>query len=108
WLGLDRNTAVIVGSFYVSSLFIIIRSIYRVVEFTQGYQGELISKEIYLFALDAVPLVLAIGVWAINWPTALLDRIAVQTRQETQAYIMEVGNSSRHHSNEREDRSRLV
>ncbi|KAF9275191.1 hypothetical protein BGZ88_002487 [Linnemannia elongata] len=108
WLGLDRNTAMIAGSFYASSLFIIIRSIYRVVEFTQGYQGELISKEIYLFVLDAVPLVLAIGVWAINWPTVLLDRIAVQVRQETQAYIMEVGNSSRPHSNERGDRSRLV
>ncbi|KAK3830844.1 MAG: RTA1 like protein-domain-containing protein [Linnemannia elongata] len=108
WFGLDRDTAVVVGSFYASSLFIIIRSIYRVVEFTQGYQGELISKEIYLFVLDAVPLVLAIGVWAVNWPTVLLDRITAQVRQETQAYVMEVGDSSRHHSNERGDRSRLV
>ncbi|GJJ75464.1 hypothetical protein EMPS_07822 [Entomortierella parvispora] len=108
-LGLDRNTTLIVVGFYMSSLFIIVRSVYRIVEFAQGYAGQLISKEIYMFLLDAVPLVLAIGVWAVNWPTPLLDRISDQVRQGTLVYNMEMGNSSRMRipSSESGDRSRI-
>jgi len=62
-----------------------------------------------MFVLDAVPLVIAIGVWAVNWPTSLLDRIADEARQGTQAYGMETGSSSRLRipSSESGDRSRI-
>ncbi|KAF9984379.1 hypothetical protein BGZ75_004068 [Mortierella antarctica] len=82
WWGLDRNTTFIANALYFSSIFIILRSVYRVVEFTQGYSGYLISHEVYLFVLDAGPLVLAIGIWAFMWPTVLLDTIAREVRQE--------------------------
>ncbi|KAF9965040.1 hypothetical protein BGZ70_005511 [Mortierella alpina] len=82
WWGLDRNTTFIANALYFSSIFIILRSVYRIVEFTQGYSGYLISHEVYLFVLDAGPLVLAIGVWAFMWPTVLLDTIAREVRQE--------------------------
>ncbi|KAF9360296.1 hypothetical protein BGX26_009875 [Mortierella sp. AD094] len=84
WTGLDMNTLFIVGGLYISSVFIIVRSVYRIVEFTQGYQGYLITHEVFLFVLDAAPLVLAIGVWSFNWPSVLLDRIKVQTRAADQ------------------------
>ena len=48
---------------------------------------------VFLFVLDAVPLVLAIGVWAIVWPTVHLDRIAAQVRDGAQTYYMESDNS---------------
>lgn len=37
----------------LTSLFIMIRSVYRVIEYLQGYNGVLISNEKYLFILDS-------------------------------------------------------
>ncbi|KAF9146277.1 hypothetical protein BGX30_002533 [Mortierella sp. GBA39] len=93
WMGFDRSTVTIFGGLYFSSLFIIVRSVYRIVEFTQGYDGYLISKEVFLFVLDAAPLILAIGIWAIVWPPVLLERIAVHVREGLHAYSMEDGNA---------------
>ncbi|KAF9432902.1 hypothetical protein BGZ76_010166 [Entomortierella beljakovae] len=92
WTGLDKPTLTIVGGLYFSSIFIIIRSVFRIVEFSQGYDGYLIRHEVYLFVLDAAPLVLAIGIWAIIWPTVLLQRIAVLSRAN-QITPMSVGST---------------
>ncbi|KAG0247482.1 hypothetical protein BG011_001416 [Mortierella polycephala] len=90
-MGLDKNTLIIASGLYFSSLCISIRSIYRIIEFSQGHNGYLVSNEVFLFVLDAVPLVLAIGIWAIVWPTAALDKIAAQVRDGAQTYYMESG-----------------
>ncbi|KAF9324834.1 hypothetical protein BG006_000198 [Podila minutissima] len=95
-LGLGKQTTFIAVGFYISSLFIILRSVYRVVEYTQGHQGYLISHEVYLFILDAAPLVLAIGIWSFIWPTILLDRIASETRALDSS---QPNTSSVHHNN---------
>ncbi|KAF9904615.1 hypothetical protein EC991_002545 [Linnemannia zychae] len=92
-MGLEQNTSIIVGGLYFSSIFIIIRSVYRIIEFVQGHQGYLISNEVFMFVLDAVPLVFAIGIWAIVWPTMLLDNITAQVRDEAHTYSMEAGNA---------------
>ncbi|PWN30520.1 RTA1-domain-containing protein [Jaminaea rosea] len=60
---------------YVSSIAIIVRLIYRTVEMAQGYGGQLYSNEIYTFLLDAMPLLISIGVWAAVWPGTLLERV---------------------------------
>ncbi|KAG0056747.1 hypothetical protein BGZ83_003716 [Gryganskiella cystojenkinii] len=83
--GLDHNTFLLVTGLYVSSVFVIIRSVYRVVEFVQGHDGVLLNTEVYLFTLDAAPLVLAIGIWAFSWPTVQLARIAAHIRGDGQA-----------------------
>ncbi|KAF9944681.1 hypothetical protein BGZ72_002094 [Mortierella alpina] len=93
WMGLDANTALMFVCLYCSSLFIIIRSVYRIVEFVQGHDGYLISKEVFLFTLDTVPLVLAIGIWAIVWPPVLFEKIAAQVREGLQAYSLNNGSS---------------
>ncbi|KAF8950382.1 hypothetical protein BGZ52_002702 [Haplosporangium bisporale] len=94
--GLGKQTTLLACGFYISSLFIILRSVYRILEYTQGHQGFLMSHEVYLFVLDAAPLILAIGIWAFIWPTILLDRIANETRalQSNQP-----NTSSVHHNN---------
>lgn len=51
---------------------ILIRSVYRIAEFAQGYDGKLRTTEAYFYALDSLPLFLAIAVWAVVWPPAYL------------------------------------
>ncbi|KAF9185776.1 hypothetical protein BGZ50_002860 [Haplosporangium sp. Z 11] len=51
------------------------------------------GRNFFLIVLDAVPLVLAIGIWAIVWPSVPLDKIAAQVRDEAQTFYMESGNS---------------
>ncbi|KAF9278470.1 hypothetical protein BGZ68_008562 [Mortierella alpina] len=109
WMGLDKDTALIFGCVYFSSLFIIIRSVYRIIEFVQGHDGYLISKEVFLFVLDAVPLIFAIGIWAIVWPPVLLEKITVHVREDLHAYPMNNGNAQlRISSNESAELSHLV
>lgn len=66
-MGLEKPVFALVAGLYFSSIFIIIRSIYRMIEFAQGYR--------YLFALDAAPLLVAVGIWMAMWPSTLLGSI---------------------------------
>ncbi|KAI1442570.1 RTA1 like protein [Annulohypoxylon stygium] len=43
---------------YVSSSLIMVRSVYRVIEYILGSDGELQSKEVYLYILDALPMLI--------------------------------------------------
>jgi hypothetical protein len=45
---------------YFSSIWIIVRSIFRLVEFAQGHDGKIATTEGYLLGLDAVPLAVSI------------------------------------------------
>ncbi|TKY87607.1 hypothetical protein EX895_003621 [Sporisorium graminicola] len=74
-MGLGKHVFALFSGLYFSSIFIIIRSLYRMIEFAQGYDGYLVSHEIYLFVLDAAPLLLAVGIWVVIWPSTLLERI---------------------------------
>ena len=51
-----------------------IRCIYRVIEFAQGYDGYLRTTEWCFYVLDTLPLLAAIIVWLIVWPTSILIR----------------------------------
>ncbi|KAF9962428.1 hypothetical protein BGZ65_009196 [Modicella reniformis] len=108
WMGLDSRTTLIVAQLFVSSIFIIIRSIFRIVEYAGGYDGYLANEEVYLFVLDAAPLVIAIGVFAFIWPPVLLSTIAAQTRQAEQNYSMETTSSAPIPIGQRSDHMRLV
>ncbi|KAF9219843.1 hypothetical protein BS17DRAFT_670296, partial [Gyrodon lividus] len=45
-----------------------IRSCYRVVELSQGFQGYLATTEAFFYALDTLPLVVVISVYVPFWP----------------------------------------
>ncbi|KAM0554893.1 hypothetical protein ACHAPJ_006628 [Fusarium lateritium] len=47
---------------YVSSVLILIRSIFRVVEYLQGNKGYLISREVFLYIFDAILMALVMVV----------------------------------------------
>jgi len=62
------NPIRVIWLLYFSSLFIVIRSLYRVIEQAQGNGGFLLTHEIYFYTLDALPLLFAIVVYIPFWP----------------------------------------
>ncbi|KAL5592669.1 hypothetical protein FOBRF1_006890 [Fusarium oxysporum] len=50
---------------YITSVLIFIRSIVRVVEFVQGFDGFIISHEIFIYLFDAVPMLAVMMI--LNW-----------------------------------------
>jgi hypothetical protein len=50
---------------YATSLFIMIRSVFRVVEYLQGHQGELLTTEAYLYVFDATLMWIVMAI--MNW-----------------------------------------
>ncbi|WRT63495.1 uncharacterized protein IL334_000400 [Kwoniella shivajii] len=55
-----------------TSIGIMVRCIFRVVEYAQGFDGSLRNAEWAFYALDALPLFLALSVWTVIWPPAIL------------------------------------
>ncbi|KIJ20074.1 hypothetical protein PAXINDRAFT_166231 [Paxillus involutus ATCC 200175] len=61
------------GALAVSCIGILIRSCYRVAELSQGFQGHLATTEAFFYALDTLPLVIAISVYAPFWPGRFIE-----------------------------------
>jgi RTA1 like protein len=62
----------LVYALYVGVVLILIRSVYRVIEFAQGYHGLLNSHEIYLYLLDALPMFLWMVLFCIVNPSMVI------------------------------------
>nr|CAI6580598.1 BBF_HP1_G0028170.mRNA.1.CDS.1 [Saccharomyces cerevisiae] len=50
----------------LSSILIMVRSIVRLVEFVEGYDGFIISHEYFIYVFDAVPMLLAAIVFIVG------------------------------------------
>jgi len=50
---------------YATSILIFLRSIVRVVEFLQGFEGYIIEHEVFLYVFDGVPMLIAMLIF--NW-----------------------------------------
>ena len=62
---------------YVTSALILVRSIVRVVEYLDGYDGYLMRHEVFIYVFDALLMFLAVTALHIVHPSqvnALLDR----------------------------------
>ncbi|KAJ7439770.1 RTA1 like protein-domain-containing protein [Mycena latifolia] len=59
-----------------SCVAILIRSIFRMAEFIQGHAGYLSTHEAYFYALDSLPLWLAMTLYAAVWPPRFLNSSA--------------------------------
>lgn len=74
---------------WFSSVFILIRSVYRVAELALGYRGTLYTHERYFLIFDSAPLFLAISIYVIVWPSTLLDEVQRRSRlYNEQGYTM--------------------
>ncbi|KAK1726390.1 RTA1 like protein-domain-containing protein [Colletotrichum acutatum] len=58
---------------YFSSLLIMVRSIFRMVEYAQGHNGSLIQKEIYVYVLDALLMTVVSIVFSVFHPSIVLE-----------------------------------
>lgn len=52
-------------SLYAVSILIFVRSIVRLVEYAQGYDGYILSREWYLYVFDAIPMFFSMMI--MNW-----------------------------------------
>lgn len=50
---------------YIVSALILVRSVFRAVEFLQGFEGYLIGHEIFIYVFDA--LLMFIAMLVMNW-----------------------------------------
>ena len=62
---------------YITSTLILIRSVFRVVEYLQDHDGYLVSHEIFLYMLDALLMFLVMVIFAI-WYIGDLERETVE------------------------------
>ncbi|TFY55712.1 hypothetical protein EVG20_g9216 [Dentipellis fragilis] len=56
------------GAITVNCIGIIIRSVYRTVEMSQGFSGPLSTTEGFFYGLDTLPLFIAVVVYVPFWP----------------------------------------
>ncbi|KAL5051087.1 hypothetical protein BDW71DRAFT_194171 [Aspergillus fruticulosus] len=63
--------AVLVG-LYAASVLILVRSVFRLVEYVQGNDGYLISHEVFMYVFDAVLMFLAMLVMNMCHPSMIL------------------------------------
>ena len=61
---------------YITSILILVRSVFRLVEYLQGHDGYLASHEIFLYILDALLMFLVMVIFAI-WYIGDLKRETV-------------------------------
>ncbi|CAE6466062.1 unnamed protein product [Rhizoctonia solani] len=59
WAGVSRKVVWMLVGLAIATLFIIIRSIYRTIELTDGWNGEIISTEKWFNWFDGAPIVVA-------------------------------------------------
>ncbi|TFK43477.1 RTA1-like protein [Crucibulum laeve] len=76
WLTSWRTLAVVL---FVSCIGILIRSGFRVVELSEGFQGRLATSEAFFYGLDTLPLFIAITVYVPFWPGRFISPAEDQT-----------------------------
>ncbi|KAK6363767.1 hypothetical protein TWF730_001183 [Orbilia blumenaviensis] len=78
---------VLVYCLYLSCTCILIRSIYRIVEFAQGWDGYLMSHEVYFYVLEALPMFPCLVAFNIFHPSKYLPE--PKTTDEDQNIALE-------------------
>jgi hypothetical protein len=59
---------------YLASGLIMVRSVFRIVEYVQGGHGYLLSHEVFLYLFDATLMLVLVGVFAVWHPSAVVQR----------------------------------
>lgn len=57
--------------FYIASGLILVRSMFRLIEYAQGNAGYLISHEVYMYIFDSILMFLAMALFAWEHPSQL-------------------------------------
>lgn len=58
---------------YLTSLLILVRSLFRMIEYGQGNDGDLLKKEMYVYVLDATLMFIVAAVFTVHHPSEVLE-----------------------------------
>jgi hypothetical protein len=72
-----KDWRALAGTMIVSCIGILIRSVYRTIELSEGFQGRLATSEPFFYGLDTLPLFIAIVVYLPFWPGRFIPRAGV-------------------------------
>lgn len=61
---------------YASSVLIMIRSIFRMIEYAGGSDGDLMQKEIYVYVFDSILMLIVAGLFVVYHPSRILVQYA--------------------------------
>ena len=62
----------VIVSMCISTLMLLIRNGYRIVELSDGWQGHVMRTEAYLIGLDMTPMAIAVGIFLTFSPSMFL------------------------------------
>lgn len=82
---------------YSTNALILLRSIFRVVEYAMGNDGYLMQHEVFLYLFDAAPMLLVMTAYVWKYPNEITEylrgdrKFAAQSSDVETAYQMHVG-----------------
>ena len=93
--GLKRSYAPIIYAAMFSQFFLICRSIYRVIEFQQGYFSPIATTELYFYLFDTMIMLFATAIYIPFFPPAfgLLGKKRLAMKLADEEGAVEMGNS---------------
>ena len=59
---------------YAASIFIMVRSVFRVAEYVQGTNGSLQKTEVYLYVFDACLMFITMTIFAVYHPSSVINK----------------------------------
>lgn len=68
----QRSWFTVLLALYVVSCFILIRSVYRIIEYKDGFKGYIMIHEVYAYIFDATLMFLAMVVMNVYHPAEIL------------------------------------
>lgn len=71
---------------YVASILIMVRSVFRVVEYIQGSDGYIMSKEMFIYIFDASLMFLTMVIFNIWHPSRIISRSAATERTSDEEF----------------------
>ncbi|CAE7108980.1 unnamed protein product [Rhizoctonia solani] len=80
WINVPRGIVWMLVGLAIATVFIIIRSVYRTIELTDGWNGTIISTEKWFNWFDGAPIVVAMFVFNLFHPGYLLRNLESDNR----------------------------
>lgn len=68
----QRNWVTVLLALYVTSILILIRCIFRLIEYRDGFNGYIMTHEVYMYIFDALLMFVAMVVMNIYHPAVIL------------------------------------
>lgn len=66
---------------YFSSMLIMVRSVFRMAEYAQGNDGSLLKKEVYVYVLDALLMLVVAVAFGVYYPSEVLQDVKLKGRE---------------------------